>query len=432
MKILCVMDSDEVVDIEDAITININDNKQFTYTFWNEIKPLKCFYQFEGLDLLYISLFVFAVDRTIERKEARDSWSRDIDLFLPVLSIDRWNTVKIILEEMLSFLSGDNWKVHFRERGLTKRELEYSEKYIKNQEINDKSFNKLCMLSGGLDSFIGAINLLESTNKGDVLFISHYGGGKGTKEYQDSIKNLFIQNYKLEKEQFYQNYATVKGGKEDTTRTRSLMFFAHAIAYATAMDNDVDLIIPENGLISLNIPLSHTRLGTSSTRTTHPYYMKQFQSLLDKLEIRVKIQNPFQFKTKGEMVLECKNSDMLQSNINNTMSCSHPDNGRYKGKSKTRHCGYCLPCTIRKAALLRSSVKDTSTYAITNFKGQVQSKIAIESLTVYKVALAKFDPKLSFLKIQSSGPIEENIEEYADLYKRGMFELKAYLEELDV
>lgn len=35
--------------------------------------------------------------------------------------------------------------------------------------------------------------------------------------------------------------------KEDTTRLRSFMFFAHAIAYASAMNKSIELIIPENG-----------------------------------------------------------------------------------------------------------------------------------------------------------------------------------------
>ena len=39
------------------------------------------------------------------------------------------------------------------------------------------------MLSGGLDSFIGAINLLKDGKS--PIFVSHYGGGKGVKIYQD-------------------------------------------------------------------------------------------------------------------------------------------------------------------------------------------------------------------------------------------------------
>ena len=50
---------------------------------------------------------------------------------------------------------------------------------------------------------------------------------------------------------FVQNYAAIvtkkEDKKEDTTRSRSFMFFSHAIAYASAMGKEIDLIIPENG-----------------------------------------------------------------------------------------------------------------------------------------------------------------------------------------
>jgi len=428
MKLLCMVDADEVINIEDAKIININSNYDFTYTFWNEIKNLRNFYSDEGLDLLYLSLFVFAADRLFLRESANDSWSRDIELFIPVLSIDRWKEVRELTEKMISFLSGDKWRLHFRKRVLTENEKRYKEKYGK-QTSEKQSFETLCMLSGGLDSFIGAINLLESSDKGKVLFVSLYGGGKGTKEYQDILKGEFIDKYGLSKYQFYQNYAAVINGVEDTTRTRSFMFFSHAIVYATAMAENVTLIIPENGLISLNIPLAHTRLGTSSTRTTHPYYMKLLQMLIDRLGIIVKLYNPFQFKTKGEMAAECKNTDLLQGNIIHTMSCSHPDVGRYKGMNKTLHCGYCLPCTIRKAALLRGRLTDTSEYLISDYNS---GDVARESMNAYKLALRTFESKNAFLKVQSSGPIEENIMEYADLYNRGMLELKTYLEGFNV
>lgn len=80
------------------------------------------------------------------------------------------------------------------------------------------------MFSGGLDSFIGAINQLEQ-GQGNILFISHYGGGKGTKEFQDVLKLKFIEKYSLEERDFHQYYAKAVAGIEDTTRTRSFMFF---------------------------------------------------------------------------------------------------------------------------------------------------------------------------------------------------------------
>lgn len=431
MKILCAFEDIEKIEDEDIYILNINNNKSFKYTFLNDIKPLKNFFSYEALDLLYISLFVFAADRLFLRDEAEDNWSRKIEMTIPVISIEKWDGNKKIIEELLNFLSGDIWILNFQKRELTKDEQRYKEKL--EAKKNRKSFNTLCMLSGGLDSFIGAINLLEYEKNENLLFVSHYGGGKGTKEYQDDIKNLLISEYNILATQFYQNYAVTIDGKEDTTRTRSLMFFAHAICYASAMGQKVNLIIPENGLISLNIPLAYTRLGTSSTRTTHPYYMKKFQQLINALGLDVELKNPFQFKTKGEMITECENYELLASNIFKSMSCSHPDNVRYKGLKESLHCGYCLPCTIRRAAILRGGVQDTSNYFIDFKKNSYLSddgnNIAKQSMLVYKSAIKKHNPYISFLKVQLSGPLDENISEFSDLYNRGMEELKKYLEE---
>lgn len=197
----------------------------------------------------------------------------------------------------------------------------------------------------------------------------------------------------------------------------------------SAMGRDIELIIPENGLISLNIPLAYTRTGTSSTRTTHPHYMKMLQELIIELGIRVKINNPFQFKTKGEMIIECKDREFLQTILDKTMSCSHPDIGRYQGMKKTMHCGYCLPCTIRRASIQKGRLQDTSIYFDTTYKAL---PIARQAYRTYKYAFNNFDENSAFLKIQESGPIVENIEEFANLYVRGMKEMRECLEKTNV
>lgn len=175
------------------------------------------------------------------------------------------------------------------------------------------------------------------------------------------LKEAFINQFNIDESYFIQNYASIvtkkEDKKEDTTRSRSFMFFSHAIVYAIAMGKEIELIIPENGLISLNIPLAYTRTGTSSTRTTHPHYMKMLQKLIVELGLQVKIKNPFQFKTKGEMILECKDRVFLQEVLDKTMSCSHPDVGRQQGMKTTMHCGDCLPCTIRRAPFKRGDYR---------------------------------------------------------------------------
>uniref|UniRef100_I5AWU2 Putative PP-loop superfamily ATPase n=1 Tax=Eubacterium cellulosolvens (strain ATCC 43171 / JCM 9499 / 6) TaxID=633697 RepID=I5AWU2_EUBC6 len=416
-------DDDFSLDGQENKELELYNSNSFSYTFWQDKKIYKNIYNTNAIDLLNISFAVFACDRLELRDAADDCWSREFIIYMPVVNVEIWDTNKETLENMLSFLSGDSWKFIFRTRHLSKNEDEYKKLHArKEKEACD--YDRLCMFSGGMDSYIGAINLLEE-NLGRTLFVSHYGGGKGTKEYQDYIKEKLIEKYSVEDRDFCQFYAKVVNGVEDTTRSRSFMFFSHAVALASALNKSVEVIIPENGLISLNIPLSYSRIGTSSTRTTHPYYMSLFQKLVDNLGLNVQFRNPYQFKTKGEMLLECKNQEFMKNHVHHTMSCSHPDAGRMQGEKTARHCGYCVPCVIRQAALKKAGINDISSYRDSTFSNMKVSKQIRNS---YLLAIEKFNPKYAFMSIQLSGKITDHIDDYTDLYVRGMNEFKDYIE----
>lgn len=416
--------------VEGSRHININDPKSFQYTFWNPHSGIgkKQMYVTpqpftdEALDLLYISLMVFCADRSISRDIQVDTWTRNFELYIPVKAHEKWERCKSILINALTFLTGDHWTIHFRERvDLTEDEDKNRKgRWHFRHSIKKIDSDVLCMLSGGLDSFIGAINLL---NDGiNPIFISHYGGGKGVKMYQDRVVSLLKSKYSIEPERFFRFYAASLNGKEDTTRSRSFMFFAHAIAIASGIDHHIELYVPENGVISLNIPLTIMRLGTLSTRTTHPFFMKTIQSLLLALGIDITIINPFQFQTKGEMMRTCNDIDFLNSNYQHTLSCSHPDQGRWTGES-VGHCGECLPCTIRKAAIKAAGISDATVY-----RHNYETETGIESLFSYRLGLAT--PKDSYAAIQLSGPITERINDYVGLYERGLQELKNLINSL--
>lgn len=430
-EIICRIHNDDNFTKENSnFTVDLFSKAQYHYTFWdkNKRKLYQCG-QFSNaaIDMFYISLMVYYADRRVIRMQEDDAWTRQIKLYMPVIEVDKWNENKELLEKMLSFLSGDIWKFEFRKRGFSSKE----EKALKGMQRQKKKHQPkaICMLSGGLDSFIGAIDILNEEK--DIWFVGHYGGGKGVISYQKNVIDKLVVQYQLSTEQFFNFYAApVSPNKntpmEDTTRTRSFMFFAHAIILGSAIDQEAMLYIPENGLISLNIPLTNTRLGSSSTRTTHPYYMGLLQQLLTNLGIKIKLYNPYQFKTKGEMIAECKDSEFLIANISETMSCSHPDLGRYERDAQPSHCGNCLPCIIRRAAIEYAYQIDASTYRDENFK-RVGARHNLRSfkLGIRDYVNNQIDTALS---IQISGPIDNNLENYCGVYKRGMDELKLLLD----
>ncbi|MDP4266305.1 MAG: Qat anti-phage system QueC-like protein QatC [Bacteroidota bacterium] len=428
-EIVCKIHDVDEINIDGAdFLVNMLSKEHYHYTFWNKNK--RKLYQSEkfsnsALDLLYISLMVYYADRKISRKEEDDAWTRQIKMYIPVIETELWNENKELLEKMISFLSGDIWKFEFRKRELNQKE----EKAFKGMDRQKKKHQPkaICMLSGGLDSFIGAIDILNQEK--DVWFVGHYSGGKGVIKYQKNVIENLIVEYNLYSDQFFNFFASPLRGIEDTTRTRSFMFFAHAIILGSGMDKDMTLYIPENGLISLNIPLTNTRMGSSSTRTTHPYYMKLFQQLLINIGLKIKLYNPYQFKTKGQMIKECKDPDFLYKNISKTMSCSHPDIGRYSGEKDPNHCGNCLPCVIRRAAIEYAFKNDTSNYRDKDFN----VKTASENLRSYKLGISDYNESKidTALTIQLAGPITDKIEDYCNVYKQGMNELKSLLDKYE-
>ncbi len=434
INIICKLNENDDFSISaKALVVNLSSKANYHYTFWDtgkrynkSLKNVPNFYSYEGLDLLYLSLFVYYADRRIKREMFPDAWTRKIKLHIPVLSLKKWMPQKRLLEEMLSFLSGDIWEIEFRKRKLNVLEETFKKKIGKNKNAK-LDFNKFCMLSGGLDSYIGAIDLLEASD--NIAYVNHYGGGSSGKQFIDNVHNALAEEYPSKTFEVFKFHAAPIKGAEDTTRTRSFLFFAHAIILASTMKKEIELIIPENGLISLNIPLTNSRLGSSSTRTTHPYYMKLLQELLYKLDIKVVLHNPYQFKTKGEMILGCKNKTLLTNHISNTMSCSHPDVGRYKGESAPSHCGICFPCVIRRASIKKANILDASTYRDMNF---TSGKTARSNLKTYRIGIEKYNnSKNNYLRIQMSGPLHDNLKKYKELYERGMQELINSLDDLN-
>lgn len=424
----CQLNEEDAFLVADSEIVPLHTKEKYAYTIWTRRKGhlnmIPNFFNLEAIDLFYISLMVFYADRKVLRRVQPDAWTRCITIYMPVLSLDKWNANKQLLESMLGFLTGDHWQFNFRERKLNKYET-------LRKEVIQKSKNKLsttefCMLSGGLDSFIGATNLLASGHK--PIFVGNYNGGKGVSVYQKKVIDLLCTHFDYDKDRFYQFYAAPKSGKEDSTRSRSLMFFAHAILLASGIGNTVTLYVPENGVISLNIPLTVHRLGSLSTRTTHPHFMGMLQQLIANMGLQIAIVNPYQFKTKGEMVKECLDMQFLKDNVKWTMSCSHPDLGRYTGDPEPSHCGCCLPCTIRRAAIKIAGVTDSSKYRDKEYKAP-EHAINLKS---YRLGLRNYldHPMHPQMAIQQSGPITERHQDYADLYIRGMAELKNFIDSL--
>lgn len=383
-----------------------------------------------AIDLMLLAATVAAADTRVSRAaDSQDTWTREIDLYVPVQEPAQWSPVAPLIVRILNFLTGDRWGVFFRERHRSHQEL-----IKRSRELVGGTFDGVCLFSGGLDSFTGAIDLLA--RHGNPIFVSHYWDASTSSQElcAHRIGNTYgdMAPRHVRARIGFPDDLVAGSGPEKTTRGRSFLFFALAALAASGLDGEPTIYVPENGLISLNVPLDPLRVGAWSTRTTHPFYMARWQELLEALGIAGHLVNPYRFKTKGEMLAECADAALLRRHVGETISCSSVTKARWQGLSP-RHCGYCVPCLIRRAAIASAYRNDPTVYTLIDLAAApLDSKSAegehVRSFQMMAGRLAG-RPGLDRIVIHKSGPLsdysEADIASYAAVFARGIAEVSA-------
>lgn len=331
-----------------------------------------------AFDFLFFSVLIYNIDRFVNRHIfSLEGWTREINIVnMPLIHVVEFQHVKIQMDDAISFLTGDIWDINYcqSEGSLyqTKDDIEDC------KDVN--VFEKVCLFSGGLDSLIGIIDELETMpQQKKLLLISHKDLGKEGTD-QNSIMSIFNRQH-LYIERYNQIQTSVGIGKKDmgekiakesTFRSRSLLFIGMGIYAAYKIGQNIPLIIPENGTIALNIPLLSSRRSACSTRTTHPTFMYRLQNILTNIGIANIIYNPYELKTKGEMVAESKNQDILHQLIDASCSCAKRGRMQYwdRRTNHIKHCGMCLPCIYRRVSLHMNGLDNAERYGTDVFNGQ--------------------------------------------------------------
>jgi len=414
---------------ENIISINFlknNDKNDVSiHALLKDLKQLKLEPSEVMMDLLIIACTMYAADTRISRDiHGEDGWTRLIDLFIPVSDLDLWTNQKILLEKIFRFLTGDIWNINFRKR--SDENLLISPKGKLSKYGMPYKTDTVCLFSGGMDSLIGAIDLLS--NNITPLLLGHSKSSE-VSTYQVKCEKALLNNFPNLIIKRIDAYISIPKQKinsevENTERGRSFLFLSLGAICASSLNTSSNLYVPENGLISLNIPLTPLRIGSHSTRTTHPFYFELMKNLFDALKSGVKIINPYQFKTKGEMLLECKFSDLVAKT--ESMSCSHPS-GRWYSMGNI-HCGYCVPCINRRAAFLKAGLTDSNSYRedILKSKGLKISKAGGADILAFKYMIEKHkrNPNYLFAAIRITGPLGDDVDAFIKVYDRGLKEVE--------
>jgi hypothetical protein len=191
-----------------------------------------------------------------------------------------------------------------------------------------------------------------------MVLVSHYDSVfKGMKSDQDALIKVLskkYQHYHLLQTRVDLSCSDQNGNartNESSLRSRSFLFLCQAVFVANAAGDNIDVLIPENGTISLNHPLTPSRRSSCSTRTAHPYYLSKVEEFISILGLQHSITNEYEMKTKGEMLEECRNRDLLLVSYKSSCSCAKSGHKVHWEVRTATHCGLCMPCIYRRVAL---------------------------------------------------------------------------------
>lgn len=378
-----------------------------------------------GQDFLTIAACIYATDKAVARAAEDDKWTRDLSIQIPVNNPETWQTVSENLSDCIGFLTGDRWEISFRR---AEKSLIQKRPRKRRIAVRRPTGAAVCLFSGGLDSFIGAIDWLSNNPTKKLLLVGHYDRHvAGPRKDQCALEQVCLSKYGNRIELAQVQVGLTQGGADTNFRSRSLLFIALGCYFAEIIGKDTPVLIPENGPIAVNFPLTPARRGSCSTRTVHPYFIQRLNAILKHVGMANPVANPYEFKTKGEMVDECKEPDFFANTFLLTRSCAKINHREHWENTKARACGICIPCLFRRASLFHSG-KDTEVFGnmVENIKSLANTPDDVLALLAF-LRRNHSDREIAAGLIGNGRFSIEQLPSYVDLVKRIRIELLNWL-----
>lgn len=313
------------------------------------------------MDLLEVAAYVYCADQRVKRggdtlSDTGGDWRRDFHYVIPVRNPDLWNStaVKDALADTLWFLTEDSHAFEFVQGGTPN--LNTAQAYLQFDGENEAAFqpDEVALFSGGLDSFAGAVDSLIGQNK-KMALVGHHSCSKIFAAQKQIIADLKAKG--LARQIFYVPVEVTNRNTEPseyTQRGRSFLYASLGITIAQLFGKD-SIRFFENGVVSLNLPISSDVVGARATRTTHPRVLEGFSNIFTAvLGKPITVENPYAWKTKAEVIRIIAQHD-CQHIIPQTRSCTRPRTWT----NHITHCGVCSQCIDRRFGVLAAGMGDS-------------------------------------------------------------------------
>lgn len=365
-------------------------------------------------DFLDIATYVYVADQCIKRgnNEVETfgiTWRRHFKFVIPVKDLEFWEAeaTKATLQDCLSFLSDDTYEFVFTR--VTDRPL--FQAFLNNLNDGGELFgspDQVMLYSGGLDSLAGVID--EAVNqKRRVLLVNHRSTQKIDKKY-GALATLLEGKCNSNPPQHMR--VTVHKKKwmnaEYTQRARSFLYAALAGVVAKQIGH-TSIRFYENGVISLNLPISAEVVGGKATRTTHPRVLNSFSQLLSLVtDTKFLVENPFDWLTKAEVVDLIVKSG-CQDLIKHSISCTHT----WEMTNDHSHCGTCSQCIDRRFAINAAKAEEFD--SLSNYKIDVftQSRSTEQKVGADKTLYASYIERSN--QVRKIDSVAQLIRKYPEL-----------------
>lgn len=364
-----------------------------------------------AVDLVHLAAGAYMADR-LSRRPAY--FRRELRLTFNVLDPTLWTSVTLNLAaDLLEWLTGDTWELE----AMPARPMQLPGSFpIQSSE-------PVSLLSGGLDSFLGAIHALHAGRK--PSFVGHKDTSTAVRQAQASTHRWLTHTYGSTS---YTRIALSQSihRREPTTRSRAFLFMAIGAACAVSASSTT-LIVAENGYTSINLPLHANRGGALSTRSTHPRTFDMISRLFNVLGIDVTIENPFAWLTKGEAMAAVAPTagKGWREAAGLTISCGKLG-GNFFGGSPNLNCGLCVPCLVRRGTFIAAAVDDPTIYLFDQLSGSDKARLIATRRGDVEAVRAAAEGGADALAIDAgSWPAAYDLDRAEALVNRGLAELAA-------
>jgi 7-cyano-7-deazaguanine synthase in queuosine biosynthesis len=311
-------------------------------------------------DLLRIAAYVLAADSAVQRGDRQDAdlnakWHRRFRFIIGVECPDLWSTVQMreVIEQTLGFLTDDAYSFEFRPATTSVPEQLSFSGHDGSPFLPWDDVDEVVLFSGGLDSLAGTAEQVLGAKK-RVILVSHRSASKTWKTQRQLVDDL----RKLSNGRGPDHVAIEVVKHEDalrverTQRSRSLLYAAIAGAVAHLVGRD-RILLYENGIVGLNLPVSRQVVGATATRTAHPKVLAGFSRILSAVEGRkLVIENPFALQTRADTLKRmaaCGAARLIRYSV----SCAHV----HQSSTMHPHCGVCSQCIDRRFGVLAAGLE---------------------------------------------------------------------------